>query len=116
MAIAAFTSASGVSATLRAPHTPLQALRADYEALTHIDDHTERVYAAMIVALDGSADRVLAALLLYQMVPQLPLPGLEAAFLRGVSSAYAGPVTLAQDGTLISLPQATDRIEVGTLP
>lgn len=45
-----------------APHTPLQALRADYEALDHIEDHTERVYAAMIVALDRSVGRVLDAL------------------------------------------------------
>ena len=31
-----------------APHTPLQATRADYDALAHIEDHTLRVYAAMI--------------------------------------------------------------------
>lgn len=45
-----------------APHTPLQALRADYEALAHIDDHTERVYAAMLRALDRGVGRVLDAL------------------------------------------------------
>ena len=45
-----------------APHTPLQALRHDYEALSHIDDHVERVYAAMIRALDREVGRVLAAL------------------------------------------------------
>jgi len=45
-----------------APHTPLQALRADYEALAHIQDHTLRVYAAMIRSLDRSVERILAAL------------------------------------------------------
>ena len=30
-----------------APHTPLQALRSDYEALSGIENHTLRVYAAM---------------------------------------------------------------------
>jgi uncharacterized sulfatase len=45
-----------------APHTPLQATRADYEALSHIEDHTLRVYAAMIRALDRGVGRVLAAL------------------------------------------------------
>ena len=35
-----------------APHTPLQATREDYEALSHIENHRERVYAAMIRALD----------------------------------------------------------------
>ena len=45
-----------------APHTPLQALRKDYDALGHITDHTERVYAAMIRALDREVGRVLGAL------------------------------------------------------
>jgi len=45
-----------------APHTPLQATRADYEALAHIPLHRERVYAAMIRALDRGVGRVLDAL------------------------------------------------------
>ena len=45
-----------------APHTPLQATRADYDALSHIEDHRLRVYAAMIRALDRGVGRVLAAL------------------------------------------------------
>lgn len=45
-----------------APHTPLQALRSDYEALAHIDNHTERVYGAMMLALDRGVGRVLDAL------------------------------------------------------
>lgn len=45
-----------------APHTPLQALQADYDALSHIPDHNERVYAAMIVALDRGVGRILQAL------------------------------------------------------
>jgi arylsulfatase A-like enzyme len=45
-----------------AVHTPLQAAKADYDALSHIEDHTERVYAAMIRALDRSVGRVMEAL------------------------------------------------------
>lgn len=45
-----------------APHTPLQATKADYDALSHIKDHTERVYAAMIRALDRGVGRVLDTL------------------------------------------------------
>ena len=45
-----------------APHTPLQALRADYDALPQIQDHRLRVYAAMIRALDRAVGRILAAL------------------------------------------------------
>jgi len=45
-----------------APHTPLQATRADYEALAHVADHRTRVYAAMLRALDRGVGRVLEAL------------------------------------------------------
>lgn len=45
-----------------APHTPLQASREDYEALAGIEDHTERVYGAMILALDRGVGRVMQAL------------------------------------------------------
>ncbi len=45
-----------------APHTPLQAAREDYEALSHIELHRERVYAAMIRSLDRGVGRVMEAL------------------------------------------------------
>jgi len=45
-----------------APHTPLQALKSDYDALSHIEDHTLRVYAASIRALDRGVGQVLEAL------------------------------------------------------
>lgn len=43
-------------------HTPLQALKSDYEALTHIEDHRLRVYTAMTRAVDRSVGRVMQAL------------------------------------------------------
>ncbi|MEX1152935.1 sulfatase-like hydrolase/transferase [Parvibaculum sp.] len=43
-------------------HTPLQASKEDYDALSMIEDERLRVYAAMIRALDRSVGRVLAAL------------------------------------------------------
>ncbi len=45
-----------------APHTPLQAAKQDYDALSHIEDHTERVYAGMIRGLDRGVGRVLQTL------------------------------------------------------
>jgi arylsulfatase A-like enzyme len=45
-----------------APHTPLQATKEDYDALSHIELHRERVYAAMIRALDRGVGQVLEAL------------------------------------------------------
>lgn len=43
-------------------HTPLQASRADYDALPGIKDHRRRVYGAMIRSVDRSVGRVLQAL------------------------------------------------------
>jgi arylsulfatase A-like enzyme len=45
-----------------APHTPLQALKSDYDALPGIQNHTLRVYGAMIRALDRNVGRVLDTL------------------------------------------------------
>jgi arylsulfatase A-like enzyme len=43
-------------------HTPLQASKEDYDALSQITDHRKRVYAAMVRALDRSVGRILQTL------------------------------------------------------
>lgn len=43
-------------------HTPLQASRQDYDALSGITDHRRRVYAAMVRSVDRSVARVLQTL------------------------------------------------------
>ncbi|MYE82650.1 MAG: sulfatase-like hydrolase/transferase [Gammaproteobacteria bacterium] len=43
-------------------HNPLQALRSDYDALAHIEDHALRVYAGMILSMDRSVRRMEEAL------------------------------------------------------
>lgn len=48
--------------SFNAPHTPLQALKSDYDALPEIENHRLRVYAAMIRALDRGVGKVLDAL------------------------------------------------------
>jgi arylsulfatase A-like enzyme len=45
-----------------APHTPLQAPKADYDALPQIKDHRLRVYGAMVRNLDRNIGRVLRTL------------------------------------------------------
>lgn len=45
-----------------AVHTPLQATREDYDALSAIPDHTQRVYGAMVRSLDRGVGRVMQAL------------------------------------------------------
>jgi arylsulfatase A-like enzyme len=43
-------------------HTPLQASKADYDALSGIPDHRRRVYAGMVRSIDRSVGRVLQTL------------------------------------------------------
>lgn len=45
-----------------APHTPLQARKSDYDALSGIRDHRTRVYAAMVRAVDRGVGEVMAEL------------------------------------------------------
>lgn len=48
--------------TFNAVHTPLQALKSDYDALPQIKDHRLRVYAAMLRGLDRNVGKLLAEL------------------------------------------------------
>ena len=45
-----------------AVHTPLQALKSDYDALSYIEDHTERVQASMVKSVDRGVGKVRQAL------------------------------------------------------
>jgi ribonuclease Z len=72
-----------------------------------LDYHTTPVQAAEIAEAAGARH-----LLLYHIVPPLLVPGLESAFLDGVSGAYSGGVTLGRDGTRISLPSGSEAIDV----
>ncbi len=69
--------------------------------------HTTPVEAAEIAEAAGAKH-----LLYTHVVPALPLPGLDLEFLDGVSDAYSGGFTLGRDGTQVSLPSATGKIEV----
>jgi ribonuclease Z len=71
------------------------------------DYHATPVEAAEIAAAAGAKH-----LLFYHVVPPLPLPGLDKAWLEGVADAYDGGVTLGRDGTWISLPRGSTSIEV----
>ena len=62
--------------------------------------HTAPVEVAQIAAAAN-----VRHLLFYHVIPPLLVPGTEAAFLKGVSDIYHGPVTLGRDGTQIRLPR-----------
>jgi ribonuclease Z len=71
------------------------------------DYHTTPVQAAELATAAGARH-----LLLYHVVPALLVPGLESAFLDGVSSVFSGGVTLGRDGTRISLPSGSKAVDV----
>lgn len=71
------------------------------------DYHTTPVQAAEIAQAAGARH-----LLLYHVVPLLPVPGLEGVFLEGVFGAFSGGITLGRDGTRISLPSGSKAVDV----
>lgn len=76
-----------------------------------LDYHVTPVQAAEI----AQAAKV-RHLVLYHLVPALPVRPLERLFVKGMSDAYDGEITVARDGTWIFLPPDTAGIEVGTQP
>ncbi|PKN71997.1 MAG: MBL fold metallo-hydrolase, partial [Deltaproteobacteria bacterium HGW-Deltaproteobacteria-10] len=50
-------------------------------------------------------------LVLYHILPPVP-PVLNHMFLDNVAKHYNGPITVAEDGLLISLPANSDKISI----
>ncbi|MDM7956762.1 MBL fold metallo-hydrolase [Blastomonas sp.] len=73
-------------------------------------------YHSSPVAVAGSAQKGKARMLvLTHIVPRMPTRLLHPYFLKGVAEAYSGTVVMGEDGTLISLPARSSRIEQADL-
>lgn len=70
--------------------------------------HTTPVQAGEIAQAAG-----VKQLVLYHIVPPLPIRPMERMFAKGVSAVYQGGVTVARDGTWISLPANSDVVKMG---
>jgi ribonuclease Z len=68
--------------------------------------HTTPTEAAEI-ARDAGA----RYLLFDHIVPPLPIAPLREVFVEGVAEIYHGPATIGRDGTFITMPAGSDRIE-----
>ena len=68
-------------------------------------------HASPTEAAETARDAGAKHLLFYHIVPALPLPGLEVAWLDGVSAIFPD-YTLGRDGTVISLPAGSTAIEI----
>ncbi|WP_218135094.1 MBL fold metallo-hydrolase [Parasphingopyxis algicola] len=76
------------------------------QIMTDIQDYHASPSDAARAAESAGADH----LILYHIVPPLPSRLLEPAFLRGSKGVFGGPITIARDGMLVSLPRGSDRI------
>ena len=65
-----------------------------------IQNYHTTPWAAAAIARDDNV----GALLLNHIVPPLPLKALEGPFLGDARKVYTGPLWIARDGDLISLP------------
>ena len=70
-----------------------------------LDYHTTPEEAAEI----ASRAKV-KALLLYHIVPPLPLSPLEVPFLGRAREIYAGPLNVGRDGDFVSMPVGTTEV------
>lgn len=50
-------------------------------------------------------------LIYYHIVPPLPTAGLNSIWMGEADEIYSGPITVAEDGLLLTLPAGTDRME-----
>ena len=68
-------------------------------------------HASPTEAAEIARDAGVQHLLFYHIVPALPLPGLDAAWLEGVPEIFPD-YTLGRDGTVISLPAGSTAVYV----
>lgn len=64
-------------------------------------------------AAEIARDAGVGFLLLSHIVPALPIPGAEAAFLGPAGTIYGGGIRVGVDGDFVSLPSGSKSIEFG---
>ena len=75
-----------------------------------VDYHASPQEAAEVAGKAG-----VGGLVLTHIVPPLPLRGLEGPFLEGCEARYSGPIWIARDGDLFSLPAGGKEIRRSSL-
>ena len=75
-------------------------------ALAKVMADIESYHAAPEAVADEAADAGVKALAFTHVIPPLLVPGLDQAFLGDARSRFSGPVWIARDGDLVSLPAA----------
>jgi len=69
--------------------------------------HTTPEEAAKIASAAG-----VKHLIYYHIIPPLPSPVLHGLFIGDAGKYYSGPITVGEDGMLVSLPANSRHIEI----
>jgi len=69
------------------------------------DYHTSPVDAAKTAKAAGAKD-----LVLYHIVPMMPVDAMIPMFVKGTADEFAGKITVSEDGTIVRLPAGSDAI------
>ena len=86
------------------------AARAGNPKLAKIANDILDYHASPVEAAQSAAEAGARALVIYHIVPPLPIAPLESIFEAGMSDAYDGPIEIAVNGTFVSLPAGSDEI------
>jgi ribonuclease Z len=79
-------------------------------SMARITDDILDYHASPVEAAESAAEAEAGALVVYHVVPPLPLAPLEGIFVEGMSDVYDRPIEIAVDGTFVSLPTGSDAI------
>ena len=74
--------------------------------LEDITDYHASPYEAAQTATDANAQN----LVIYHLVPPLPVDSLKTLFARDMNKAFEGKITISEDGTIVRLPSGTEAI------
>ena len=85
--------------------------RAGDDRLAKIAEDIQDYHASPVDAARAASDAGVRSLVLTHIAPSLPSRILHPLFLKGTSDVYDGPITIARDGMLLSLPADTDAID-----
>jgi ribonuclease Z len=69
-------------------------------------------HASPVDAARAASEAGVSRLVYYHSVPPLPLRSLNALFLENADAAFSGPIEIAEDGLIYSLPAGSSAIEV----
>lgn len=86
------------------------ALRQGRDKLAQVFQDITDYHASPEQAAETARAAQVRYLLLNHIVPPLPLPGMEAAFLAGAPALFNGPIRVGRDGDLLSLPTGSSSI------